>query len=153
LALEDDTQALGRHPTLAALEPDALRLLAFSAETRILRAGDVLFRRDEPSDGGYFILSGTIALNESDVGGEPQRILVPGTLIGDMALIAKTKRPATAIALEPTSVLKIPRLLFHRILHEHPRSAEQLRRALAERLRAFTGELDKLRGSSFDAGE
>jgi CRP-like cAMP-binding protein len=150
LALEDDAQLLARHPTLATLEPDALRLLAFSAETRILRAGDILFRRDDASDGGFFVVSGAIALEESDNGGRASRVLGPGTLIGDMALITKTKRPTTAIAREPSSVLKIPRALFHRILHEHPRSAEQLRRNLAERLRAFAGELDTLRQNTLE---
>ena len=153
MALENDVQALASHPTLAALEPDALRLLAFSAETRILRAGDVLFRRDEPSDGGFFVLSGAIALDPLDSGGHAARILGPGTLIGDMALIAKTKRPATAVAREHSSVLKIPRALFHRILNEHPRSAERLRRHLAERLRGFVQELDELRRRAFAASE
>jgi CRP-like cAMP-binding protein len=153
VSLEDDTQSLARHPTLGALEADALRLLAFSAETRILRKGDVLFRRDEPSDGGFYVLSGAIALEDTDSGGQGPRVLGPGTLIGDMALITKTKRPATAVACEPTSVLKIPRALFQRILNEHPRSAEQLRRHLAERLRGFTGDLEKLRKKSFEAFE
>jgi CRP-like cAMP-binding protein len=148
LALEDDALALARHPTLAALEPEALRLLAFSAETRILRAGDILFRRDDRSDGGFFILSGAIALDPSD-GGKAARILGPGTLLGDMALITETRRPATAIAREPSSTLKITRLLFHRILGAHPRSAERLRRLMAERLRNFTQELDDIRQSSF----
>jgi CRP-like cAMP-binding protein len=153
LSLENDTQALAQHPTLAALEADALRLLAFSAETRILRAGDVLFRRDEASDGGFFILSGVIALEDTDGGGREPRILRPGTLIGDMALITKTKRPATAVAREPTSVLKISRVLFQRILNEHPRSAEQLRRHLAERLRGFSSDLETLRKTSFEVPE
>jgi CRP-like cAMP-binding protein len=147
VTLEDDAQTLSRHPTLAALEPEALRLLAFSAETRILRAGDILFRRDDASDGGFFILSGAIALDLSS-DGKPTRILGPGTLIGDMALITKTRRPATAVAREPSSILRITRLLFHRVLDEHPRSAARLRQLLADRLRNFTRELDDIRQSS-----
>ena len=150
MALEDDVVALASHPTLAALEPGALRLLAFSAETRILRAGDVLFRRDDPSDGGFFILSGAVALDPTNEGGNAARILGPGTLIGDMALIARTKRPATAVAREHTSVLKIPRALFHRILNEHPRSAERLRRHLSDRLHEFAQELDQVRRHAYE---
>jgi CRP-like cAMP-binding protein len=151
MALDDDARALAAHPTLAALEPEALRMLAFSAETRILRAGDVLFRRDDPSDGGFFILSGAIALDIADNGGQAARILGPGTLIGDIALITKTRRPATAMAREPSSVLKITRPLFHRILNEHPRSAVRVRQVIAERLRGFTQELDEFRQRSFEA--
>lgn len=66
MGLEDDVGKLARTATFAALEPDALRLVAFSAETRILRAGDILFRRGEPSNGGFVVLSGSIALDASD---------------------------------------------------------------------------------------
>ncbi len=141
MALDDDIRNLARNPTLAALEPDALRQLAVSAETRILRNGEVLFRRDEPSDGGYVLVSGLIALEPSDQG-ETARLVRPPALIGDMALIAKTRRPVTATAREPTAVLKISRTLFHRILNESPRSAERLKRVLSDRLLEFLRELD-----------
>ena len=72
MALQDDVRTLASNPTLRDLEPDALRLIAFSAETRILRAGDVLFRVGDLSDGGYVVLSGGIAL-ETD--GSPALIV------------------------------------------------------------------------------
>jgi CRP-like cAMP-binding protein len=143
MALEDDIRNFSRNPTLAALEPDALRHLALAAETRILLKGDVLFRRDEISDGGYVLVSGSLALDPSDHG-QAEHILRPPTLIGDMALITKTKRPATAIAREPTTILKISRQLFHRILNESPRSAERLKSLLSDRLVEFMHELDGL---------
>lgn len=145
MALDNDVRNLARNPTLAALEPDALRQLAASAETRILRKGEILFRRDEPSDGGYVIVSGTIALDPSDHGGNV-RLVRPPALIGDMALIAKTRRPVTATATEQTAVLKISRALFLRILEESPASAERLKRALSDRLVQFLSELNGLRG-------
>lgn len=150
MALEDDVQALARHPTLAALEPEALRLLASSAETWSLRQGEVLFRRNDASDGGYFILSGSIAI---DAGGQGQavRTLHQGMLIGDMALIAKTRRPVTATASEPSSVLKITRVLFHRVLNQYPRSGQRLHKALSERLQTFTQDLDGVRQRAFEA--
>ena len=48
MALDDDMTLLARQPLLSLMERDALRLLAFAAESRILRAGDVLFRAGEP---------------------------------------------------------------------------------------------------------
>lgn len=141
MALEDDVRNLVRNPTLAALDHDALRQLAVSAETRILRSGEVLFRRDEPSDGGYVIVTGAIALEPSEHGGDTRVVRAP-TLIGDMALITKTRRPVTATAREPTAVLKISRQLFHRVLGDSPRSAERLKHVLSERLLQFLQELE-----------
>jgi len=146
MALDDDVRNLARNAAFSELEPEALRLLAFSAETRILRAGDVLFRRGEMADGGFVILSGSIALTTQNDGSEAERILGPQSVIGNLAMIAETRRPATAMAREPSSVLKISRTLFHRILEEFPQSAERLRLRMAKNLQIFAGELTQSRG-------
>jgi CRP-like cAMP-binding protein len=146
MALVDDVRDLARNTTLRDLDPEALRLIAFSAETRILRAGDVLFERGDISDGGYVVLSGSIALAAD---GEPA-IARPPMLIGDTALIASTQRPATATAQEPTTVLKISRTLFHRVLAEYPDSAVRLRQTLAARLIALGQDLDAARAGVFE---
>ncbi len=145
MALEDDISKLALIPTFAPLEQDALRLIAFSAETKILRAGDVLFRRDEPSNGGFVVLSGSIALDATESGAGTARIVRAPALIGEAALLTQTTRPATAIAREPANLLRISRQLFHRVLGEYPRSADALRQALGARLRHFTSELGTVR--------
>jgi CRP-like cAMP-binding protein len=149
MARDDDLYDLTRHPVFAALEPDALRFVALSAEQRILRAGEVLFHRDQPSDGGFFLRSGSVAL---DIGGtdEDNKILQPPTLIGEMALIAPTRRPGTATAREPSGVLHISRVLFQKALAQSPKSAEQLRRLLERRLHSFAQELNALRENAFE---
>jgi CRP-like cAMP-binding protein len=144
MGLEDDIGKLARNPTFSVIEPEALRLIAFSGDSLILRAGDVLFRRDEISNGGYVVLSGSIAMDASD-NGAAARIVRPPGLIGDLALLTQTRRPATAIAREPSTVLRIPRPLFHRVLQEFPESAERLRQSLSERLGQFIGELGAVR--------
>src|ERR1700724_526928 len=145
MGLEDDVSQLARIPALAVIEPEALRLIAFSAETRILRAGDVLFRRDEISNDGFVVLAGSIAMDASGDGAVTARIVRPPGLIGDLALLTQTRRPATAIAREPSTVLRISRLLFRRVLHEFPDSAERLRQSLRARLLPFTGDLASVR--------
>ena len=142
MALHDTVRAMASVPALAALDPEALRLIAFSAETRILRAGDVLFSEGEPSDCGYVVLSGSIALQ---TGAGPAIKVGPPTLIGEAALIAETIRPAGARAHAPSSVLKISRILFHRVLSEYPEGAARVRRIVAERLLGLQGELTALR--------
>lgn len=144
MALEEDLRNLARNPSLAVLEPEALRRLALAAAPHSLQAGEVLFRRDEPSTGGFFLRSGSIAFDPSGYN-SAARIIHPPALIGEMALIAPTKRPATAVAREAATVLEIPRALFRRVLNESPKSAERLRRLLATQLRRFVHELDDLR--------
>lgn len=141
MTLQDDVRNLASLPAFRELAPEALRLIAFSAETRILRTGDALFRKGDASDGGYVVRSGSFRI-ESVSG--PATILRPPTLIGDLALLIESDRPATVLAREPSSVLRISRALFRRILSEYPDSAAQLRRAMAQRLVAMQQELNGL---------
>src|SRR5262245_14206378 len=97
MSLEDDMALLSKVALLGGMERDALRLLAFAAETRQLRAGDVLFRKGDVSDGGYVVVQGAIAMIEDDTK-TADAIIGAGGLIGEVALITETKRPATAIA-------------------------------------------------------
>jgi CRP-like cAMP-binding protein len=147
MGLEEDIGKLARNPTFAVIEEEALRLIAFSADTIVLRAGDVLFRVGEMSNGGFLVLTGSIALDASGYGATSARIVRPPGLIGDLALLTETRRPATAIARESSTVLRISRPLFHRVLHEFPGSAERLRQSLRKRLGQFIGELDSVRQS------
>jgi CRP-like cAMP-binding protein len=145
MALKRDIAILETVPLFAAMDRDALRLVAFAGETKIVRAGDVLFRRGEMSDGGYVVTSGTVALDAADDGSPATVVATTGALIGELALIIDTARPATAIAREPSSVLKIGRSVFRRMLDEFPELAASVRDVIAARTEATAGELAEVR--------
>jgi CRP-like cAMP-binding protein len=137
MTLDDDIDNLTRIPLFAIFETGALRMLAFSSETRLLRAGDALFRRGDESDGGYILTMGSVGLVSHDDGRAPAYVLRPWALIGEMALVVPSLRPATARALEPTTVLKIGRTMFHQILEQHPATAARARDFFRDRLVDF----------------
>ncbi len=141
MALDDDIALLARQPLLSLMERDALRLVAFAAESRILRAGDVLFRVGEPSDGAVLVISGAVALDSREDGQPAQEIVGPGALIGEMALFTAVARPVTAIAREPTQVMRLSRSVMRRVLAESPGSAEAVAAAISDRLRGFVDQL------------
>jgi CRP-like cAMP-binding protein len=136
MALDDDVREMAQLPIFQELEPEALRLIAFSAETRILRMGDVLFTKGETSDGGFVVLSGSFAVESgSSLGAE---VVQAHSLIGEMALLTATERPATMVAREPSTVLVIRRAIFHRVLKEYPQSALRMRGSIESRLSNFS---------------
>ena len=139
MALDTGIRRLASIPLLNELDVEALRLLAFSAETRILRAGDVLFSKGDQTSGGFIVVSGAIALDPHGDGRTAAQIVGPDSLIGEMALITQTECPVTAIARQPSVVLAISRDLLHRVLREFPSSAARLQSALESRLNQFTG--------------
>jgi CRP-like cAMP-binding protein len=63
-------------------------------------------------------------------------------------MLARSTRSATAIAREPTRLLKIRRQLFHRVLTDYPHSAESMRQSLARHLRHFAQELQSIESFS-----
>ncbi len=71
----------------------------------------------------------------------------PFTLLGEIALFTETKRPATATALEPSTVLHIPRQLFIKMLDSFPEAARRLREILAERLDQSSREIHGVRAA------
>ena len=144
MALEEDMALLARVPVLGGMDRDALRLLAFAAETRQLRAGDTLFRKGEVSDCGYVVARGAIALVEDDAG-KADAVVGPGSLIGEVALITETRRPATAIAREPTTVLRLSRAMFRRTLEEYPAMAERIATDLRHRVTGLSSELARVK--------
>ena len=144
MSLDTTVELLARVPPMHRLEREALRLIAFSADQRRLRAGDVLFRKGEASHGAALVLSGAIALDPVGDGSPATTIVLPGSLIGEMALIAKTEHQAQALARENSEVLVISRLLFRRVLTEYPDSAAVIRRDYAERLASMSQHLARV---------
>ena len=133
MSLEDDMRALERTPLLGDIGREALRLLAFSAEPKDLRAGDTLFERGQDAEGGYILVSGALVLLLGEEGDE--HVVGPGTLLGEVALLAETTRPVTAMARKPSRVLGIPRFVFKRMLGEYPAVAKALHARFLERLK------------------
>ncbi len=150
MSLESDTKILAARPIFAELEPEALRLIAFASKTHRLRPGDVLFRQGDSSDGGYVIIAGAIALDSSESPAIAGKVVGPGALLGELALVIPTRHAVTAIARQNSTLLIIPRSLFIRALEESPVSAQRLKRALGRELEDFVAELTKMRKAFLD---
>ncbi len=142
MALEEDMALLAQVALFRDMDRDALRLLAFSSERRRLRAGDTLFRKDDISEYSFVVVSGTITLIDDDVA---TAIVGPGTLIGEMALLSETRRPTTAIAREPTMVLRLSRQMFRRTLEEYPATAAHISAELRQRVQQMSDELAEVK--------
>lgn len=144
MSIEDDIALLQRVPTLSVLGEEALRVLVIGAESRTLQEGEALFYAGDRADAGYVVEEGTLrAVLPSR--SAAQVMIGRGTLVGEMSLITETRRPATVFAAEPSSVMRIPRPLFLKMLQGYPEVAERLRQTMMARAEAFAGELGNVR--------
>jgi len=145
MTIEDDIAFLERVPALAILGRDALRILAIGSENRYVHEGVSLFGEGEDADGAYVVQEGSFDLVSQQNGAAAATVVGPGALIGELALVTETRRPAAAVAREPSSVVRIPRQLFMKMLESDPNAARRMRDALAARVNQTTGEFDRVR--------
>lgn len=141
MALEDDIRTLARTPLLDELGRDALRLIAFSADRLRLQDGEVLFREGDEADGAFVVTAGSVKLTRGDGDAAAERMVHAGSLIGEIALLCPTTRPATAVADGPAEVYRIARGLFARLFDEYPELARKLHGRLAERIKTNIRDL------------
>jgi CRP-like cAMP-binding protein len=144
VGIEDDITFIERVPTLRMLGRTALRILAIGAESRYVHQGEVLFAAGDPTDCGYVIQEGSFEL---DSGSRALGAVVagPGTLLGELALIAETRRPATATAREPSTVIRISRSLFLKMLEGYPDAAHVLREQINARMQQSLDQMTDVR--------
>jgi len=147
MTIEDDIFFLERVTTFAQLGFSALQIIAIGSEARHLDAGEVLFKAGDIADGGYVIQEGSLKLSLPDADAADPGIAVgPGVLLGELALVTETKRPVTATAIEPSTVMRITRSLFRKVLEGFPEAARLMRDRIAERAAEATDELYAVRG-------
>src|SRR5437870_6591281 len=120
MSIEDDVALLERVPTLRLLGSASLRMLAIGSEQRNYGQGDVLFSAGDEADAGYVVQRGTFRIED---GVSAEIVAGPTALIGELALVVAMKRPSTAIALDNSSVIRIPRPLFPRVPESDPAAA------------------------------
>jgi CRP-like cAMP-binding protein len=138
MSIDDDVALLERVPTLRLLGTPALRMLAIGSEQRDLAIGDVLFRAGDDADAGFVVQRGAFRVAAS-TGAEV--IAGPGALLGELALITAMERPSSATAIEYSSVIRIARSLFKRVLESDPTAARRLRDELANRTSQIASEM------------
>jgi CRP-like cAMP-binding protein len=138
MSIEDDVALLERVPTLRLLGTASLRMLAIGSEQRNVQAGALLFNEGDDADAGFIVQRGAFRIEDGD---GAEIIAGPGDLIGELALVVAMQRPSSATALERSSVIRIARSLFQRVLESDPDAARRLRDEFANRTSQIASDI------------
>ncbi|EHK58447.1 cyclic nucleotide-binding domain-containing protein [Allomesorhizobium alhagi] len=145
MALDDEIRILSGVRLFEGFSQEQLRLLAFGAETMHLAADRKLYREDDEADSAYVVIKGTISLFREQ---GDQRIPVgtaeAGAMLGELALIADTRRLTSAAAATDAEILRLNRKMFHRILEEYPDLAITLRQRIVDDLQALVRRIEEV---------
>ncbi len=129
LTLIDKAFLLKRTPLFAMLDLDLLLVISDKLETLRLDAGDQVFAISDPGTRVYFIVSGTI--NVEDSLGKRQIALTTPDFFGDESLFSEKPRAYHAKAQTESLLLSLSKTNLLTIISECPQVAVGLLQAYA----------------------
>jgi CRP-like cAMP-binding protein len=115
--------------------PEAVdfRILAGAgAPTLSFKAGDVIFREGDSAETLYVVKSGQVEIR---LGNRVLDTLPELSIFGEMALIDRSPRSATAVAATDTTLVPVNEKQFLLMVSRTPHFALNVMRVLAQRLR------------------
>ena len=138
-------------PLFACLNPPERAIVLPHCRVRVYRKGETIFDEGErTSDLSFVVLGGVKVVKTSAERNVVVRLLGPGDPVGIVAALQSVPYPASAVAVEPTTILEIPERDFFGLADRHPEITRQLlqmfmlRQAeLAQRLRDMNLSIER----------
>lgn len=126
--------------SLKTAERESLRPLV---RLKSYEEGETIFREGDSAATFHFILGGKVKIVKSAPDGRDVilEIFGPGDPVGALAAYEEREFPATAVALEATTLLSIPRQEFFQLLANNPLLARGLLMGLTRRMIELTRKL------------
>ena len=132
-------EVLERVRLFAGVKPRDLKKLSKDAHEVSFAAGTTLTQDDGFGSTFFVVVEGKV---EIEVHGRPVRTVGPGEFFGEMALIDRDTRSATATAVTPTRCLVFSRPVFRPFAHNHPEVAWALLELMVARVREVESRSD-----------
>lgn len=143
---------LAATPVFKKLAPADRRTVAKAATLKRYEKGQVIFEEESPSDAFYTIASGRVKIFKMLPSGKDiiLEVFGKGDPLGAIAVYDGRPFPASAVALEDTICIVIPRPIFFRLLEEHPSLVRGLMLGFTVRLVEMANRLAQLSGSRIE---
>ncbi|MFC6618127.1 Crp/Fnr family transcriptional regulator [Deinococcus radiophilus] len=118
------------------VELDELERVASTTLMRAYRAGEVIYRMDDPADALYLVRSGMVKISKLFPNGKEAILSVigPHGSFGELLMRPQERRPTQAEAVESTRLIAVPQAELQALLQARPDLALKLIGVLATRL-------------------
>lgn len=138
-------------PMFRGLTPENQRHVAALADLREYRRGDYLWREGDPPDHFTIVLRGRVkVVREGETSDVIYELFGEGEPVGAIAVYNYIPYPAAAVALEPTTLLVLPRRDWFELLDRTPSFARAIIVELTRLVLALTRKLDEMRGQTVE---
>lgn len=144
LTVEQKREVLKSHFLLQHLRDWDLELLARHSRQMEVSAGEAIFRKHDPGDTMYVVVSGRVVIcsHSSDGREVVFNIINPGEVFGEIAFLDGRNRTADARVLEDVVCIALDRRSFVPFLEDHPKVVIELLLMLCERVRTTTVHIE-----------
>jgi CRP/FNR family transcriptional regulator len=134
------------------LKPEDRERLAAVASVRAFEKGATLFHEGDDSDLMYTVLTGRVKVFKTTPRGTDVilELFGAGDAVGAVAVYESRPYPASALALEPTTCLLVPRQSFFSLLEAYPTMVRGLLVGLSHRLVELTNRVTELSGGRIE---
>jgi CRP-like cAMP-binding protein len=144
-------QAVRSTPLFRGLSPDDQRRIAGVATIREFTRGDRLWSEGDSSESLTVIVHGRVKIvKEGESSDVILEIFGEGEPVGAIAVYNYMPYPAGAIAMEPVTLLVVPRRDYFELLDRHPDFARAIIRELTKLVVALTRKLEEMRGQKVE---
>ncbi len=146
MQLDDTAHILGSADFFSICNLEQRRMLAFASERVVLEPDKVLFRVGDVTEGAFVLISGILISTPAKSGNdEAVEISLPGTVIGELALIAKHPRRATVKAKTTAELLLVPRTSFAKLVEQFPEIASRTVAKIRNDLGAYVAKIERVK--------
>ncbi len=146
MSLDLRLKVLAKAALFQNLPPDALAELASHGYEHKLGQGQILFSANQPSDGLYIVLSGSVRAFRENLDGREQTIHVEraGGMLAEVTVFDGGAYPSTAAAEEDSVVLFLAKEDVLRFLLKYPEAALAALALMARKLRTVASLAEHL---------
>ncbi|MFZ1090479.1 MAG: Crp/Fnr family transcriptional regulator, partial [Xanthobacteraceae bacterium] len=139
----DKLVLLRRHPLFGRLPPRVIEHLGSYMRKRALVRGETIFAKGDPGRGLMGVLSGSVKISVPSADGRDivLRIVHPGEIFGEIALLDGRPRTADAMVMTDCELMVIERRDFIPFLRSQPDLMMQIVEILCSRLRWTTEQV------------
>jgi CRP/FNR family cyclic AMP-dependent transcriptional regulator len=122
---------------MAATSQPGVSVFRFADDFESFTAGQPIFTAGQPGEVMFVVKEGEVDVL---VNGKVVDTVGQGGLLGEMALIDKQPRSATAIAKTDCKLVSVNEQRFQRLVQQTPHFALQVMRVMAQRLRQMNAQ-------------
>lgn len=127
-------KVLGAVPALASLDDRAALRIVGASMNLLWRAGTRVFEAGSPAEGLYIVLSGEVRIIDERADGVVVAELGPGEFFGELSILLDTVHRRSALVIEDSELLVLPRESFKRLLEEDEEFGTHIRDTVERRL-------------------